>query len=99
MRRGRPSYREALAAAMKDPEFAALYQSEKELIGNEPGSLAKMMRLQAGLTQSEVASRAGMQSTWICKTESGETNPTYRTLCAIARACGYCLEIRVAKEA
>jgi transcriptional regulator with XRE-family HTH domain len=46
------------------------------------------MRLQAGTTQAEAASRAGVRQGLLSEIESGVANPTLSTLGAVARALG-----------
>ena len=46
-------------------------------------------RRQAGLTQSELAARAGTSQPAVAKLEQGETNPTLSTLARCAEAAGF----------
>lgn len=50
------------------------------------GSRLKTMRESAGLTQTELASLAGMHKGGIAKLESGEREPTWLTVVALSRA-------------
>lgn len=45
-------------------------------------------RLAAGLSQAELARRAGMDHTFISRIESGRTSPDVRTLQRLAKAIG-----------
>ena len=45
-------------------------------------------RLKTGLTQTEVARRAGIRAETLCRLESGRGNPTVATIKAICRALG-----------
>lgn len=56
----------------------------------EIGRTVKVLRERAGLTQREVAERAGLANTWISDIErgSGDKSPTLRAIENIARAVG-----------
>lgn len=46
-------------------------------------------RVTAGLTQAQLASRAGVRRETVSRLERGENEPTYHTALAIAHALGY----------
>ena len=46
------------------------------------------LRIAQNLTQSELASRAGLKQAAVARLESGKGNPTYETLYRISRALG-----------
>jgi transcriptional regulator with XRE-family HTH domain len=48
----------------------------------------KELRLGAGLTQTQLAEKAGMHRQGIAKLEMGEREPTWQTVQALARALG-----------
>ena len=50
------------------------------------GEILKKYRLQAGLTQDELAKRSGMHNTTISYYEVGRRKPTIHTLFILARA-------------
>jgi DNA-binding XRE family transcriptional regulator len=45
-----------------------------------------LIRLEQGLTQAQLAKRAGLHQTAIARVESGKANPTLETLIKLARA-------------
>lgn len=47
-----------------------------------------VLRLEAGLTQTELAKRSGIRQSEISKIENGRINPTMETLEALASALG-----------
>lgn len=51
------------------------------------------MRTKAGLTQLEVAQLMGTQESNISRLEKGTGNPTVKTLCNYAKACGFNLNL------
>ncbi len=86
------TFDEHLAGELKDPEFAAIweageaeYQMRKAMIG---------VRYELNMTQEEFAKAAGMRREVITRLESGNGNPTLKTLARIARAAGKRLEVR-----
>ncbi len=69
---------------LKDPEFKAEYdalEDEFRLIEMLIGA-----RLEKKLTQAELAEKIGMKQAAIARLESGESNPSYKTLSRVARA-------------
>jgi transcriptional regulator with XRE-family HTH domain len=52
------------------------------------GDLLREARLRAGLTQRELASRAGTTQPAIARWESGEVQPSLERLRELIRACG-----------
>lgn len=52
------------------------------------GILLREARLRAGLSQAELARRAGKQRSAIGRWERGEVQPSFETLRELVRACG-----------
>ena len=71
---------------MKDPEFASAWQ-ETELEDQIKRNLIQA-RIDAGLTQKELAERSGIRQSNISRIESGAAIPTLQTLNAIANGIG-----------
>lgn len=57
--------------------------------------LVREARRRAGLTQAELAGRAGTRQSAIARVESGATRPSVEHLSRLVGACGYELEIRL----
>jgi transcriptional regulator with XRE-family HTH domain len=55
-------------------------------------------RLRAGLTQREVAKRAGKPQSSIARWESGAMQPSLETLRGLLRACGFDLWYRLTND-
>lgn len=60
------------------------------------GRLIREARLRAGITQQELAERAGTTQSAIARWESGRTRPGVETVARLVRACGLELELRIA---
>jgi transcriptional regulator with XRE-family HTH domain len=67
-------------------------------LGKRPGATAgqrlKAARLAAGLSQAELAARAGLSPHALCECEGGRVRPHERTLVRLAQALGYSREAR-----
>lgn len=61
---------------------------------NTPGYQVKLWRLEAGLSQAELAEKAGLSRNGIASIERGG-NVTLKSLKAIATALGLKLEVRI----
>ena len=87
------SLAEMKADMMKDPEFAAAYAEADE----EYSVLETMLkaRIEAGLTQAEVAARAGTTQSAIARLEGGSVSPTVDTLRKYAKAVGKRLKVEM----
>jgi transcriptional regulator with XRE-family HTH domain len=55
---------------------------------NDPGALIRERRLARGLSQEQLARRAGTSQAAISKLENGETSPSIETLARILRVMG-----------
>ena len=60
------------------------------------GSLIRSARQQTGISQSELARRAGTSQSAVARIESGHTSPTVETLERLAGALGMDLELSAA---
>ena len=80
----------------RDPEFAEQWEknkSKREVIRQ----LVKC-RKKAGLSQSELAQKAGIKQQALSRIEQRVANPTLSTLCAITDALEYELTLKPANE-
>jgi transcriptional regulator with XRE-family HTH domain len=59
------------------------------------GAVLRQARLAAGLTQREVATRAGVQQSVVSAYESGSREPSLATLSSLVEACGVSLELHL----
>lgn len=82
-----------LEEQLKDPTF------RKEWDALEPEYQAAraviQARIDAEMTQAELAERCGMKASNISRLESGNSVPTIRTLCRIAKGLGKTLRIEI----
>jgi transcriptional regulator with XRE-family HTH domain len=60
--------------------------------------LVKEARKRAGLTQAQLAERAGTTQSVISRLERGATTPSMETISGLVRACGFDLEVRLAQH-
>ena len=60
------------------------------------GSLVRLARLKAGLTQRQLADRLGVTQPVVAAYESGRRQPTVPTLMRIVSAAGFDLRLRLA---
>lgn len=89
------SYAAMKRAALRDVEF----RKEYEAIQPEFDVVRAVLdaRLKKGLTQTEIARRAGTTQSAIARFEAGRTNPTLDFASRVARAVGAKLEVRFAR--
>ncbi|MGN6256962.1 MAG: helix-turn-helix domain-containing protein [Solirubrobacterales bacterium] len=52
------------------------------------GKVVKALRADAGLTQKELAARAGIDGTYVSHIERGDRNPTWAALGRLSRGLG-----------
>jgi transcriptional regulator with XRE-family HTH domain len=62
----------------------------------EPGAFIKAIRLRRGLTQAELARRAGISQPVVSAYEHGRRDPTYSTLRKLVEASGERLQLAAA---
>jgi len=58
-------------------------------------TLIKEARLRAGLSQAELASRAGTTQSAIARIEAGKSAPSLEHLTKLIRACGFDIQLRL----
>jgi transcriptional regulator with XRE-family HTH domain len=63
-----------------------------------PSRLIREARRKAGLTQAELAARAGVTQPVIARLERGGGNPTFETLERVLHATGHRLELRAVEQ-
>ena len=63
--------------------------------GRVAGDLIRLARAKAGLTQDEMASRAGVAQSLISAYENGRRQPTLPTLLRLLEATGFDLRMRL----
>ncbi len=76
---------------MQDPEYAAEYERLEPVY--DIISAITMARAEQNLTQRELAERCGMRQSAFARLESGNANPTLKTLQQVARGLGKKLRI------
>ncbi len=86
---GEAYFKEMLA---RDPEFRRIYEERRPR--RELGRLVLKRRLEIGLSQRELAERAGTSQNRIYLIENGEANPTFDTLQRLTAVLDIALEIR-----
>lgn len=59
------------------------------------GQLVREARRRAGMTQRQLASRAGVSQPTIARIESGEVSPSLERIVELVRASGFDLDIHV----
>lgn len=75
-----------VAHLSRDPEFATAWELEEPL-ATLAVNVATLRRAR-GLTQKELADRAGMRQPRVAEIERGDANPELKTLIRIAKALG-----------
>lgn len=82
-----------LKEEMQDAEFRLLW-SEREAAYKVARELMRLRKMQ-GLSQSEVARRAGLKQPAIARLESGAVRPTLDTIQRVAHALGREVEVNL----
>jgi DNA-binding XRE family transcriptional regulator len=96
MARKRVTVDEWLEEELQDEEFRLLW-SEREAAYKIAREFLRLRKRQ-GLSQSEVARRAGLKQPAIARLESGAVRPTLDTIQRVARALGRNVEISLVRE-
>jgi predicted nucleotidyltransferase len=65
---------------------------------SSPGALLREARTQAGLSQAELAARAGVAQSVVSIYESGRRQPALPTLAALVDATGFDLDVRLRRR-
>jgi transcriptional regulator with XRE-family HTH domain len=68
------------------------------LTSMSPSILVRDARKNAGLTQTQLAERAGVTQSVIARLERGHGNPTFLTLERVLHAAGHSLELTAVKQ-
>ncbi|MBS4895090.1 MAG: helix-turn-helix transcriptional regulator [Gordonibacter pamelaeae] len=76
---------------MQDPEYAAEYERLEPVY--DIISAITLARAEQNLTQRELAERCGMRQSAFARLESGNANPTLKTLQQVAKGLGKKLRI------
>jgi uncharacterized protein len=63
-------------------------ERHRDEVGPDVGALLAGVRREAGLTQAELAHRAGISQAMVARYETGAASPTVRTLSRLLRAAG-----------
>jgi DNA-binding XRE family transcriptional regulator len=95
MARKRVTVDEWLEEELQDEDFRLLWR-EREAAYKVAREFARLRKMQ-GLSQSEVARRAGLNQPAIARLESGALKPTLDTIQRIAHALGRDLEINLVR--
>jgi transcriptional regulator with XRE-family HTH domain len=64
-------------------------------MSSSPALLLKDARLRSGLSQRELARRAGTSQSVVARIELGETSPSWDTLDRLLAAAGFALDVRL----
>ena len=64
-----------------------------EDMGLAPGEVMKWMREAAGLSQRSLSASLGRSSSWVGVSENPARDPSLSTVCKVASACGFGLEV------
>ena len=89
----RSDWRELRGRRMAEPGAAEAYDAAR--LAFELGRQVRELRIQQGLSQTELASRAGMTQPAVARFEAGGTVPTLPLLERVARALGAELTVQL----
>lgn len=67
----------------------------RHLLGND---LVREARRRAGLTQRQLAELAGTTQSAIARLETGRTSPSFETVLALVRHCGFDLDVMLVER-
>lgn len=88
------SLKEVVDELLNNPHFRVAYQ--RQVLIGKLGRMVRKMRIDAGLTQAELATRMSTKQSVISRLETGKTGrlPCLWRLSQIARACGRKMRLR-----
>lgn len=90
----RPDWQELRSRRMAEPDAAEAYDAAR--LAYELGRRVRELRVQQGLSQAELARRAGMTQPAVARFEAGGTVPTLPVLERLARSLGAELTVQLA---
>ena len=85
-----------LKKQLEDAEFSKLWRESDPSF--QAGALIVGLRSRLGLSQAELAERAGVKRPYIARIEAGEANPTVESLGKILSAVGHSLRLSSARQ-
>ena len=85
-------FRDYLDEQLKDPEFRTYWEEDE--VEYQVRCAIIEARMATGITQQQLAEATGMNQRSISRIETGNTNPTVRTLDRLAKGFGKKLEIK-----
>ena len=85
-------FEEYLAEQLKDPEFKKAWDDEEAEFQLRLAIIDA--RAETGMTQAQLAEKTGINQRMISRIQTGNANPTLRTIDRIARGFGKQLQIR-----
>lgn len=88
-------WRGALTAATARPHGHIAESLSSWVMGPMGANLIAEARGRAGLTQRELAERAGTTQSSIARWESGRTKPSFANVVRLLRLCGFVLDVRL----
>lgn len=90
----RPDWQELRSRQMAEPGAVDAYDAAR--LAYELGQRVRELRVQQGLSQTELARRAGMTQPAVARFEAGGTVPTLPVLERLARSLGAELTVQLA---
>jgi transcriptional regulator with XRE-family HTH domain len=88
--------RDFLKRQLEDEQFAQLWRRFDPSF--QAGALLVNLRSQLGLSQAELAERAGVKRPYIARIEAGKANPTVESLGKVLAAVGYSLRLSALRQ-
>lgn len=87
------TFREDLRSRLRDPEFRAEWEALQPAL--QVAELLVQARQKLGLSQRQLAAKAGVKYPHVARAEGAGHLPSIETLARLARAMGAGLEIRI----